>query len=117
MNRRILLIDDLPAIHDDFRKILAPPAAADALADMEAALFGDEAPAGSAAFELTSAYQGEEGLAELERGLAAGRPYATAFVDMRMPTGWEGVKKIEHLWRADPRLQVVICTAYADTSA
>ncbi|MEO6276365.1 ATP-binding protein [Roseateles sp.] len=24
-NRRILLVDDMPAIHDDFRKILVPP--------------------------------------------------------------------------------------------
>jgi two-component system NtrC family sensor kinase len=39
-----------------------------------------------------------------------------AFVDMRMPPGWDGVKRIERLWAADPRLQVVICTAYSDTS-
>ncbi|MBW8846839.1 MAG: ATPase [Burkholderiales bacterium] len=39
-----------------------------------------------------------------------------AFVDMRMPPGWDGVQTIERLWHCDPRLQVVICTAYADGS-
>jgi signal transduction histidine kinase len=39
-----------------------------------------------------------------------------AFVDMRMPPGWDGVETIERLWQVDPRLQVVICTAYSDTS-
>ena len=37
-----------------------------------------------------------------------------AFVDMRMPPGWDGMETIERLWQADPRLQIVICTAYSD---
>ena len=119
-NRRILLVDDMPTIHDDFRKILCPQAPAKAaLEAMRAALFGDEAPQAApapAAFELDSAYQGQEGLAKVEAALRQGRPYAMAFVDMRMPPGWDGVETIEHLWQADPRLQVVICTAYSDTS-
>ncbi len=119
-NRRILLVDDMPTIHDDFRKILCPQAPAKAaLEAMRAALFGDETPkpaAASAAFELDSAYQGQEGLEKVEAALRQGRPYAMAFVDMRMPPGWDGVETIEHLWQADPRLQVVICTAYSDTS-
>jgi two-component system NtrC family sensor kinase len=67
-------------------------------------------------FELDSAFQGQEGLAKVEAALQEGLPYAMAFVDMRMPPGWDGVETIEHLWRADPDLQVVICTAYSDTS-
>jgi two-component system NtrC family sensor kinase len=121
-NRRILLVDDMPTIHEDFRKILAPPAASkSALKAASAALFGDddEEPAGADAaepFEIDSAYQGQEGLAKVEAALAKGLPYAMAFVDMRMPPGWDGVETIERLWQADPRLQVVICTAYSDTS-
>jgi two-component system NtrC family sensor kinase len=116
-NRRILLVDDMPTIHEDFRKILLPPSAAkSALEAAKAALFDDEVKSVEAPFELDSAYQGEEGLAKVQASLAAGRPYAMAFVDMRMPPGWDGVETIEHLWRADPRLQVVICTAYSDTS-
>jgi signal transduction histidine kinase len=117
-NRRILLIDDMPSIHQDFRKILVPQAAgSDALGAAEQALFGDAVPKAAAAeFEVDSAYQGQEGLARLQAALQAGTPYALAFVDMRMPPGWDGVQTIEQLWRADPRLQVVICTAHSDHS-
>jgi diguanylate cyclase (GGDEF)-like protein/PAS domain S-box-containing protein len=45
---------------------------------------------------------------------ASGRPYALAFVDVRMPPGWDGVETIGHLWEADPDLQIVICTAHSD---
>jgi PAS domain S-box-containing protein len=117
LNRRILLIDDMPSIHEDFRKILAPPSAdGSELSAVEAELFGDAPKDTAAAFELDSAYQGREGLAKVQAALAAGRPYAMAFVDMRMPPGWDGVETIEHLWQTDPQLQVVICTAYSDHS-
>ena len=45
-----------------------------------------------------------------------GKPFAVAFVDMRMPPGWDGIKTIAELWKADPNLQVVICSAYSDHS-
>jgi two-component system, NtrC family, sensor kinase len=118
-NRRILLIDDTPAIHEDFRKILVPGAPqCTGLSAAESALFGDEpeVSAVTAPFELDSAYQGQEGLAKLQASLAAEQPYAMAFVDMRMPPGWDGLETIERLWQADARLQIVICTAYSDHS-
>ncbi|HEY9106442.1 MAG TPA: response regulator, partial [Roseateles sp.] len=116
-NRRVLLVDDMPTIHADFRKILAPESgAASALEAAKAALFGDEVADAAEPFELDSAYQGQEGLARVEEALAQDRPYAVAFVDMRMPPGWDGVETVERLWQADPRLQVVFCTAYSDAS-
>jgi signal transduction histidine kinase len=117
LNRRILLVDDMPTIHQDFRKILQPDISQEAeLGDMELALFGEQVGPKVATFDLDSAYGGQEALAMLGAALREGRPYAMAFVDMRMPQGWNGVETIEHLWTADPRLQVVICTAYSDFS-
>ena len=116
-NRRILLIDDTPSIHDDFRKILMPAGESNqALDDMESALFGDTSKPTVQPFELHSAYGGEEGLQLLATAMAETRPYALAFVDMRMPQGWDGAKTIEELWKVDPGLQVVVCTAYSDYS-
>ncbi|MGG7557482.1 ATP-binding protein [Pseudomonas sp. ES3] len=116
-NRRILLIDDTPSIHDDFRKILTPTSAKHAeLDEMEAALFGSEVKSTQLLFELDSAYGGQEGLGKLVQALQEDRPYALAFVDMRMPEGWDGAQTIEHLWQEDPNLQVVVCTAYSDYS-
>lgn len=113
-NRRVLLIDDMPSIHEDFRKILGRAPATGALDQAEAALFGRLAPPACEGFELDSAYQGREGAAMVEAAVQAGRPYAMAFVDMRMPPGWDGVETIEQVWRVDPQMQIVICTAHAD---
>ncbi|NPC58619.1 ATP-binding protein [Caenimonas soli] len=112
-NRRILLIDDTRSIHGDFRKILARGPGAD-LDAVETALFGQPVRAAGHGFDLDSAYQGREGVAMAEAALRSGRPYAMAFVDMRMPPGWDGVETIERLWEVDPQVQVVICTAYSD---
>ncbi|MEO8389849.1 response regulator [Polaromonas sp.] len=113
-NQRILVIDDMPSIHEDFRKILAPRPVASDLDDAEALLFGDAAPVSQSEYELDFAFQGRDGVAMVEASLTAGRPYAMAFVDMRMPPGWDGVETVEQLWRIDPRVQIVICTAYSD---
>jgi two-component system, NtrC family, sensor kinase len=116
-NRRILLVDDLPSIHEDFRKVLEPPAAATDLAAEEALLFGQPTSVvASIRFEMDSAYQGVEALEKVRASRLAGRPFAVAFVDMRMPPGWDGVETAERLWLEEPRLQIVFCTAYSDTS-
>ena len=115
-NRRILVIDDTPSIHQDFQKILGSSLDSEAaLASSEATLFGDASTVRQA-FELDSAYQGQEALAMVEGALAENRPYAMAFIDMRMPPGWDGVETVERLWQVDPRLQVALCTAYSDYS-
>ena len=117
-NHRLLVIDDNAAIHEDFRKILCPGTPDQStLAEAETALFGAAAPVRQQAdFSIDSAYQGKEGLEMVRRAVAEGRPYALAFVDVRMPPGWDGVETIGHLWRDNPDLQVVICTAYSDYS-
>jgi CheY-like chemotaxis protein len=120
-NCRILLVDDNAAIHEDFRRLLiAREDGARTLDDEAAALFGLAAVAPenvkSDHFELDSAMQGQEALIRVQQACAAGRPYALAFVDMRMPPGWDGLTTILKLWDVDPALQVVICTAYSDRS-
>src|SRR6267378_3341853 len=117
-NHRILVIDDNKAIHEDFRKILCKPKTSqNSLAEAEAALFGDEAsPINLPEFEIDSAFQGEEGLAMIEKSLQEGHPYSMAFVDVRMPPGWDGVETTAKIWEKYPDLQVVICTAYSDYS-
>lgn len=113
-NRRILIIDDMPSIHHDFRKILSPDAPDEqTLAGTEKLLFGSEQPS-RPTFILDSAYQGKEALELVKRAQAEGRPYALAFTDMRMPPGWDGLETIEQLWKVDPHLQIALCTAFSD---
>ncbi|HEY0339679.1 MAG TPA: diguanylate cyclase, partial [Steroidobacteraceae bacterium] len=115
-NRRILLVDDTPAIHEDFRKVLAGTVSATDVAEDEAILFGATARATPVHFEVDSAFQGAEAIDKLRASLQAQRPYAMAFVDMRMPPGLDGVETVERLWNEDSELQVVLCTAYSDYS-
>lgn len=114
---RILIVDDNVAIHEDFKKILCPDYASSHVDSLEASVFEEvAAPAFGNDFEIDSAFQGMEALAKVQAALAENRPYAMAFVDGRMPPGWDGVETIGHLWKAYPDLQVVICTAYSDYS-
>jgi signal transduction histidine kinase len=110
---RILLVDDMPSIHEDFRRILEPVRGPASLAAVERALFGTSTYS-AAEFQLDCASSGEEGLRLVRGAILQRRPYALAFVDMRMPAGWDGIRTIEELWKEDPQLQVVICTAYSD---
>jgi signal transduction histidine kinase len=87
------------------------------LDEARASLFGGEPLLNALVrFDLDYAEQGQAALALVQLARREGRPYAMAFVDMRMPTGWDGLETIEHLWTADPEIQTVICTAYTDHS-
>lgn len=118
-NRRILVIDDNESIHDDFRKILGAQLDGDReLAHAAAELFGEtaEVPFALERFQLDFASQGSEALEKVERAVHEDRPYALAFVDVRMPPGWDGLETIRRLWKVDSELHAVICTAHSDYS-
>ncbi|MBU0718073.1 MAG: EAL domain-containing protein [Planctomycetes bacterium] len=116
-NRRILVIDDEKSIHEAFAKILWHEKEPGDLGDLRAALLGAvQRPAISIEYEIDHAFQGQEGLDMVRAAHQQDRRFALAFVDMRMPPGWDGLETIEHLWQTDPDLQVVICTAYSDYS-
>lgn len=116
-NRRILVIDDNVLIHDDFRKILQPGNEAHNFDEARAAVFGGTPRLKPLLrFELDCVDQGQAALALVQKARLEDRPYAVAFVDMRMPPGWDGLETIEHFWAVDPEIQTVICTAYTDHS-
>ena len=120
--KRILIIDDSEAIHHDFRRLLHPvrKKASKALDLMEEALFGEvsavETLPEELEFEVDSALQGQEGLQKVRQAQEAGRPYDLAFLDYRMPPGWNGVETLRHLRKVAPALPVVLCSAYSDYS-
>ena len=119
MNRpeaaRILIVDENRAIHDEYRKILAFSEGDSTLTGQGHRLNGEAARPRAAAleFRVDSAYDGQEALRLVERAAGEQFPYCVAFVDMRMPPGWDGLETVQWLWAADPRLQVVICSAHS----
>lgn len=112
---RVLITDDNDAIHEDFDKILCSAEEASDLSEMELELFGEPAEeVAKASFELFHADQGQAAYELLKKLKAEGETLDMAFIDMRMPPGWDGVETVEKLWEVDPDLQIVICTAFSD---
>lgn len=115
---KIIIIDDNPEIHKDFVKILQPIEKPDNLEALKAKVFGGSGKSTLTLprFQIDSAMQGKEGFEKIRRELKLQRPYALAFVDIRMPPGWDGIETIKHIWEIDSNIQIVICTAFSDYS-
>lgn len=115
--RQVLIVDDYRPIHEDFRKILGTNPLHERLDGLEYQLFGG-APAtmSQASYQLHSAMQGQQAYEIVQARTSQGAPIELAFIDMRMPPGWDGMETIDHLWEVDPDIQMVICTAYSDYS-
>lgn len=115
MNNRIIVIDDNRALHTDFLKILNHQTGDGHMNQIETLIFEESSPVHvGPTFEVDCADQGKTGCEMVQRAVEEGRPYAMAFVDMRMPPGWDGVETIEQIWKVDSDIQIVICTAYSD---
>lgn len=120
-NYRILLIDDNEDILQDYKDILIKNIDFDTHA-FQAILFDDdidttvEKKNELPSFDIETALQGEEGLELVKKSLREEKPFAVAFVDVRMPPGIDGIETVKKMWMLDPSIQVVICTAYSDYS-
>jgi CheY-like chemotaxis protein len=115
---RLLIVDDEEALHEDYTKCLAPSGRrTDRYQAARDELFGPPsaaaAPAG-VSFRLSHAYAGAAALKLVEAAVVASDRFSVAFVDMRMPPGWDGVETIRRLWAVDSAVQVVLCTAFSD---
>ncbi len=117
-SNRILVIDDNPDIHADFRKVLCPHVAdSDELDALEVVMLGAvDRCEDEQVFDLTHAHQGEEGFDCFRKAKEDGDPFFVAFVDMRMPPGWDGFKTIQAIRTVDEEATIVVCTAYSDYS-
>ncbi len=104
-NRRILVIDDEQKIRDIFQHIFT--------LDIENE-YSPPDQSDSVPFELVSASQGKEGFSIFEKGLQDQNPFAVAFIDIRMPPGWDGYKTARKIREMDDRVYIIIVTAFAD---
>ena len=114
---RVLVIDDNTRIHDDFKKILLNEEVDVTLDELDANLFGKEPAASKSAipnFDLDFASQGKEGYEKICDSIKQNNPYSVAFVDVRMPPGWDGVETVSKILDVESKIQIVFCTAYSD---
>lgn len=116
-NRRILVIDDNPAIHDEIRRILCNDLGEGDSNGGETAPSGEEHQRTDAGgFQIDAAFQGEAGLELARKAMEQGRPYALVFVDIRMPPGWDGTETLKRIWQVCPDIEAVICSEHSDYS-
>jgi DNA-binding NtrC family response regulator len=116
---RVLIVDDDRGLHEDYDRCLATTGVdVDDLQRAREALFGGaDAPAASPReerFRLVHAYAGMPALDLVQASLDDDDRYSVAFVDMRMPPGWNGIETIRRIWEVDAAMQVVLCTAFSD---
>jgi len=116
-SKHILIVDDNAEIHTDFRRVLTESTPDSKAAAFSAGLFATTpaVPRGPS-YELVFAHHGNAGIQAAREARSAGTRFALAFVDMRMPSGPDGVETTRGLWAIDPAIHVVICTAYSDFS-
>jgi PAS domain S-box-containing protein len=108
---RLLVADDEPRILDLFTEILSP--ADDFLDGLDG--LGNPPQAGpETRFELTLCRQGEEAVAAVAAAGRERRPFAAAFLDVRMPPGRGGLVAAEAIRAMDPWVQIVVVTAFSD---
>ncbi|MBF0621065.1 MAG: response regulator [Magnetococcales bacterium] len=114
-NHRILVIDDDAQLLDTYREILHPPVRQHSqledflgLSQEQKTILPD--------FEITTAAQGAEGVELVEHALEADKPFAVAFVDVRMPPGIDGVETVRRIREVDDNIYIIMVTAYSDRS-
>lgn len=124
MNRdlpSILVVDDQETILEGFAKLLDKQGsqtsdASISLDALEAALGGSSTKAHDTelpTYDMHYARQGLEGVRMCEAAIARGKSLSVAFVDVHMPPGIDGVETALALWRLQPDLEIVLCTAHA----
>ncbi|GEM_PF-5996803 len=106
--RRVLVVDDDPSVHHEFRMTLERTSArGPGLAGVYGAFVG---------FKVDVAAEGEEALGLALAAVEEGRPHAAMFVDLRISPGWDGITTIKEIWKRCPDIEVVIYGALSDLS-
>ncbi|MCP4694919.1 MAG: PAS domain S-box protein, partial [Desulfobacterales bacterium] len=125
-NKRILVIDDDLEIWKAYKAVLEPERVANVGAqqklgrllsldpdeDLDAEPRSDSSPV----FQVRFAAQGQEGYALVKEAIAESMTFAAAFIDIRMPPGWDGMETAARIRQIDPNIEIVIVTAYSDRS-
>ena len=117
-NRRVLVVDDQESIFTDFQEMLGVKGRkrrSDELLDDFLPTGGDATPtAEMPSYELSYASSGNQAVEMIKQAKESNRPYAVAYIDIRMPPGIDGIEAIRQVREFEKDLEIVIMTAYSD---
>lgn len=122
---RVLVVDDEADVRDAYRQILLDTEVSQDVAafrDLRSRLFKNsskEAPSARpaprpATFDTIFCDGAEAAVDAVRAALAQDQPFGVAFLDMRMPSGRDGLWAATRIRELDPAIEIVICTAYSD---
>jgi len=111
-NNRVLIADDQKEIHRDFEEMLNPNLVKASTDRLAMAFSPDAGKSFLPELELIHVDSGEEAYRKVKEAREAHDPIALAFIDVRMPPGWDGIKTVHEIREIDKELEIVIMTAY-----
>ncbi|MGE4133357.1 MAG: ATP-binding protein [Bdellovibrionales bacterium] len=128
-NRRILVVDDEPAIGDGIRRILCPPTPAGVTPIRSSrALTGTAAQAATSGaapavspttgpeFDVVVVTTPQEAITAVTDALRDQRPFAMGFFDVMLGADMDGIELVKQILSVDPKMFAVFVTAYQDRS-
>lgn len=124
INTSVLVIDDEEMVRDNIEEILLPRkvAVTDRNISKAASILFDTPqeiliPRASKipVFTVDKAANGMDGVEMVKKAVAANRPYAVIFLDIRMP-GWDGLETAMQIRKHDSQAEIIFITAYSDRS-
>ncbi|ABK45517.1 response regulator receiver protein [Magnetococcus marinus MC-1] len=118
-NTRILVMDDNPEVLEAYRAIFSAQATQPGFLEQFIDESASQPPLSEVSrlvFELVAVSQGQDGVAEVERAMQQQRPFAVAFVDIRMPPGMDGLEVARRIRALDAHIYINIVSAYSDHS-
>ena len=112
---RVLVVDDDAMLIREYLHCLGsefePDSATTTLGDLERVLFGEETDEkGAARFDVRACDQGATAVRAVQEAVSARKPFAIVFLDIRMPTGIDGVEAARQIRRIDPNVNIVLVT-------
>jgi diguanylate cyclase (GGDEF)-like protein len=122
---RVLIADDEADVRDAYRQVLSDTDMSSETAvfhNLRERLFNKAAQeklarnlSGSDTTFMPVFCDGAEAaVAAVRDALGADKPFAVAFLDMRMPPGPDGIWAAARIRELDPAIEIVMCTAYSD---
>ncbi len=111
MNKRVLVIDNDKNLLSIYRYILTPKGE-------KVSVTGsiDANPVDSKCFEVTTAPHGQAGYELVKQSIKDNKPFAVAFIDMRMLPGWDGLNTAKAIREIDNKIYIIIVTGFMDKS-
>lgn len=124
-NRRILVVDDEPAIGEGIRRILIPdgagsaaPAPIRSTRSLQAVPAGGTAPAApevkASEFDVVVVDTPEKAIEAVTHALRENKPFAMGFFDVMLGAQMDGIELVKQILSVDPKMFAVFVTAYQD---